>query len=95
MIKVTDDLIKHLERLSRIGLSEKERSRLKETIQEVLDYMKLLDEVNLEGIEPMYTPIESNMPLRKDEVVGFSSEEIVSRFPDSQENQAKVPPILG
>ena len=45
MVKVTDELINHLEELSRIGLGKNERERLKESLQEILDYMKMLDDL--------------------------------------------------
>ena len=95
MIEVTKDLLKHLEELSRLELSEKERENLAKSIQEILDYMKLLDEVDVSNIDIMYTPIEGNAPVRKDEVREFSSEKIVKNFPEKKKNQAKVPPILG
>ena len=95
MIEITKDLLKHLEDLSRLELSEGERENLAKSIQEILDYMKLLDEVDVSDVEIMYTPIESNAPLRKDEVRKFPSEKIIKNFPEKEKNQAKVPPILG
>jgi len=95
LIKVTKDLLKHLEELSKVGVSEEERAKLAESIQEILDYMKLLDEVDVSDVDIMYTPIEGSASLRKDEVRKFPSEKIVKNFPEEEKNQAKVPPILG
>ncbi|MCD6449324.1 MAG: Asp-tRNA(Asn)/Glu-tRNA(Gln) amidotransferase subunit GatC [Thermotogaceae bacterium] len=95
MIKVTEDLIKHLEELAKVGTSEEERKKLAESIQEILDYMKLLDEVDVSNVEIMYTPIENSAPLRKDEVRRFPPKKIIENFPEKEKNQAKVPPILG
>ncbi len=95
MVKVTDELINHLEELSRIGLGKNERERLKESLQEILDYMKMLDEVDVKEIEPMYTPVEIEAPKREDEVREFPAEGIKKNFPGQERGHVKVPPIIG
>ena len=95
MVKVTRELLHHLQDLARIGLTEKEREKLKEDLQKILDYMRMLDEVNVEGVQPMYTPVEGKAPLRKDEEVRFPSERIREIFPEREGNHLVVPPILG
>ena len=95
MVKVTEELLDHLQELARIGLTEAERKKLKEDLQEILDYMRMLDEVDVEGMEPMYTPIEGEAPLRKDEVRAFDGSSIRENFPEREGNHLVVPPILG
>ena len=95
MVKVTEELIMHLQDLAKIGLREEEKEKLKEDLQKILDYMEMLDEVNVEEVEPMYTPIEGSAPMRRDVEGVFESEGIRKNFPERDGNNLVVPPILG
>ncbi len=92
---MTESLIRHLEELSKVGLDEDERETLRKSLQKILDYMKTLDEVDVSGIKPMYTPVETTTPMRKDEVREFPAEEIKENFPEKEKDHVKVPPIIG
>ena len=94
-MKVTEELIIHLQELAKIGLKEEEKEKLKEDLQKILDYMGMLDEISVEGVKPMYTPIEGSAPLRKDVEGVFESEGIRKNFPEREGNNLIVPPILG
>ncbi|MCD6551754.1 Asp-tRNA(Asn)/Glu-tRNA(Gln) amidotransferase subunit GatC [Thermotoga sp.] len=94
MIKVTKDLVLHLENLARLELSEEQRESLMKDFQEILDYVELLSEVDVEGVEPMYTPIEDNAELRTNEPRFFEGRDlIVKNFPEEKESHIKVPGI--
>ena len=92
---MTEDLIRKLENLARMGLTSDEEKKLKDDLQEILDYMRMLDEVDVSGIDPMYTPVEWKAPMRGSEVREFDSEKIRENFPEREGNHLIVPPILG
>ena len=92
---MTEDLIKKLENLARMGLTSDEEKKLREDLQEILDYMRMLDEVDVSGIDPMYTPVEWKAPMRSPEVREFDSEKVRRNFPEREGNHLIVPPILG
>ncbi len=94
MIRVTRELVLHLENLARLELSEEERIRLMRDFQEILDYMELLNEVDVQGVEPMYTPVEDPASLRTSEPRFFDGRELIkSNFPEEEKGHIRVPGI--
>lgn len=94
MIKIDEDLIRHLENLARLQLSEEQRRSIEKDMREILAYMELLNEVDVSQVEPMYTPIESNAELRADEVKLFEDVEAIrSNFPKRRDGHIVVPGI--
>ncbi|KAF2957656.1 glutamyl-tRNA amidotransferase [Thermotoga sp. Ku-13t] len=94
MIKIDENLIRHLENLAKLQLSEEQRRSIEKDMREILAYMELLNEVDVSQVEPMYTPIESNAELRADEVKLFEDvEEIRSNFPKRRDGHIVVPGI--
>jgi len=49
---ISIDETKHIAGLSRIGATEKDLDKFSHDLSAILDWMKQLDEVNLEGVEP-------------------------------------------
>ncbi len=94
MIKINEDLIRHLESLARLQLSEEQRKWFEEDMHEILSYMELLNEVDVSKVEPMYTPIESSVELREDVVKPFEDVEAIrSNFPKRKDGHIVVPGI--
>lgn len=78
--------------LARLKIDDKEKF-IKE-MQKIVDYFQVLEEVETEGVEPMYTPIENNVKLRKKDARNFEDiEEIRKIFPSKEGNYLKIPGI--
>jgi len=87
-------LIRHLENLARLQLSDEQRRSIEKDMREILSYMELLNEVEVSGVEPMYTPIESNCDLRADEIRPFEDVETIKmNFPRQKDGHIVVPGI--
>jgi aspartyl-tRNA(Asn)/glutamyl-tRNA(Gln) amidotransferase subunit C len=94
LIKIDEGLIKHLESLARLQLSHEQRKSIEKDMREILSYMELLNEVDVSGVEPMYTPIESSAQLRCDEVKPFEDVEAIKmNFPKRKDGHIVVPGI--
>jgi aspartyl-tRNA(Asn)/glutamyl-tRNA(Gln) amidotransferase subunit C len=94
VIKIDDKLIDHLSKLARLTFEETER--LKSDLQKIIDYFEILSEVDTEGIEPMYTPIEEPCKLRESEPKSHENVEgIIENFPEKKGRFIKVPSIYG
>ncbi len=65
-MRVDEELVKRLEELSRIRLSDEERRRMVEELNRVLEWMRVLLEARVEA-EPLYHPLEQEGLLRRDE----------------------------
>jgi len=96
MIKINDELIKKLKKLSNIELTTEEEEIIKEDLNKLLAYMSELDEINVEGYDELTNPINSEIkaPLHKDTTEKFeNSEKIINNFPDKNDNYLRVPGI--
>ena len=65
---MTDEKIKHLEQLSRLSLSEGEREKIKNEINEIIEYFNTLREVDTEGVEARSHSLDVVNVFRSDEV---------------------------
>jgi len=68
-MKIDDQLILKLEKLSRLRLQNEERAEIKKDIGDILDMVDKLKEVNTEGVEPLIYINEEEHVLRQDLVV--------------------------
>lgn len=76
-IKVDENLTRKIASLSRVKLTEKEVSVFTEQLSKVLDYIELLEEVDVSGsgkdpVEPMTQAVSHELPLREDRVQPFT-----------------------
>jgi len=70
-MQVDDKLIRYLEELSYIALSDEERGDMISSVQRVLDKMSGLKELNTEGVLELTHPID-NVNVFRDDVVEAS-----------------------
>jgi aspartyl-tRNA(Asn)/glutamyl-tRNA(Gln) amidotransferase subunit C len=64
---VSKERIARLAYLARIELGEREKAELATQLNRILDSFKVLDGVDLEGVEPTYHAIDVTNILRDDE----------------------------
>lgn len=65
---MTDKDIIHLEKLSKLSLSDDEREQIKGEIEEIIEYFNILSEVDTKGVEPKSHSLGLTNVLREDEV---------------------------
>ncbi|KLO21051.1 glutamyl-tRNA amidotransferase subunit C [Marinitoga sp. 1197] len=93
---VNDELIKKLEKLSMIELSDDEKEIIKRDLNEILKYMEMIDEVDIKNVEPLFSPIEKILKNIFHEDIEKTSKfikNIVNEFPEKKDNLLKVPGI--
>ena len=96
MNTITEQQVRHVARLSRLKLSDAEVHEFTEQLGRVLEYVARLNEVNVEGIEPMAHPTDAVNQWRED-VPGepLSVAEALSNAPDADVPFFNVPKVLG
>ncbi len=65
-IDVTRELVEGLARSARLTLTPEETTKYTQQLSVILEAFKELDEVDTEGVEPSYHPIELEDALRDD-----------------------------
>lgn len=91
-MQITPDLIKYLESLARITLTESEEEKVGKELQDILTYIDTLNELDTTDVEAMSHSFPVTNVFRKDEVkLSMSPDEIVANAPESQDGAFVVP----
>ncbi len=91
-MQITPDLIKYLESLGRLTLTEEEEKKVGKELQDILTYIDMLNELDTDGVEAMSHAFPITNVLRKDEVKdSMTPDEIVANAPESQDGMFVVP----
>ncbi len=94
-MEVNDALVEKLAHLSRLKFSGEEKEEIKTDLQRMIAFVEKLNELNLDGIEPLLHMSDSVNVLREDEVKGsISREEALKNAPSHDEQFFKVPKVI-
>ncbi len=96
MTHISRATILHLAQLSRLQLDDSEVDSLTIDITNILGYVKQLDELNTDGVEPTYQVTGLKNVWRRDEATRGSAnrEQLLALAPEQADNQVKVPKVL-
>ncbi|MCB1383019.1 MAG: Asp-tRNA(Asn)/Glu-tRNA(Gln) amidotransferase subunit GatC [Notoacmeibacter sp.] len=87
--------VKRVAHLARIAVSEEEASRMTGELNSILGFVEQLDEVSVEGIEPMTSVIPMEMKKREDVVTdGAKADDIVANAPATEDHFFQVPKVV-
>ena len=84
-------------KLSNISLSESEVENLRGDLENIVNYIKQLDELDTENVEPTYSVSENQNIWLEDEIdnYGVGKEELLALAGENIEaGQVKVPKVL-
>ena len=94
-MKIDDLLFHRLEKAARLKVSPEERSRLQADIDRILDYVELLNEVDVSDLEPMVRPVDLVNQTREDVVAARPfPRKILENAYEEQDGYFVVPKIL-
>ncbi|MEK1887923.1 MAG: Asp-tRNA(Asn)/Glu-tRNA(Gln) amidotransferase subunit GatC [Phyllobacterium sp.] len=87
--------VKRVAHLARIAVSEADVERMTGQLNAILGFVEQLNEVNVEGVEPMTSVTPIAMKKRRDEVDdGGKAADIVANAPIHEENFFVVPKVV-
>ena len=87
--------VKRVARLARIAVNEEDAERMAGELNTILGFVEQLNEVNVEGVEPMTSVTPMAMKKRQDVVTdGNKATDIVANAPASEENFFLVPKVV-
>jgi len=87
--------IDHLAALSRIHLSDEEKSAYAAQLSDILGFFQKLQEVDVTGISPMAHPFEMSPTLREDAAsTPWEATRALRNAPVQRENQVVVPKVV-
>ena len=87
--------VKRVARLARIAVSEEDAARMTGELNAILGFVEQLNEVDVEGVEPMTSVIPMAMKKRSDVVNdGGKAVDIIANAPATDENFFLVPKVV-
>jgi aspartyl-tRNA(Asn)/glutamyl-tRNA(Gln) amidotransferase subunit C len=79
--------VRRIAHLARISLDESRVEPIRAEINGILGWIEQLEEVNVEGVEPMTSVTPMKLPMRNDEVTdGGYPERVLSNAPNADDN---------
>lgn len=94
-MNITDQMLNKLEKLSALSVPADKREEFKGQLSQIVGFVEVLDELDLNGVEAEVSAIKSSGPLRADEV--HESEvikDILKHAPKTNGNFFEVPKII-
>ncbi len=87
--------VKHVAELARIELTEEEANRFSKELNDILENFKILDELNVDDVEPSFHPIRTENRVREDEPEqSLNREYLLNQAVHREEEYFKVPRIV-
>jgi aspartyl-tRNA(Asn)/glutamyl-tRNA(Gln) amidotransferase subunit C len=87
--------VRHIARLARIAVSDREVDALAPELSNILGWIEQLGEVDVSGVEPMTAVIPNHLRLREDVVTaGGIRDEILANAPAAEHGFFAVPKVI-
>ncbi|MEM6626947.1 MAG: Asp-tRNA(Asn)/Glu-tRNA(Gln) amidotransferase subunit GatC [Pseudomonadota bacterium] len=91
-MSVTPDDVRKAARLSRIKIDEDRLDHMTGELNGILEWIEQLNEVDVDGVEAMTTPVEMSLPMRADTVTdGDKQSDVLANAPRSDDGFFVVP----
>ena len=82
-------------KLARIRVEEEDLPALAQEFSNILGFIEQLNEVDVEGVEPMFSVTPMRLKRRKDGVTdGGKQDKVLSNAPDAREGFFAVPKVV-
>ncbi len=94
-MKISKDEVARVAALARLKCSDDQLELYARQLGDILQYMDTLNELETEGVEPLYSPIAHQRAFREDEARQESSrEEVLSNAPETDGTYFIVPKVF-
>lgn len=91
-MSVTKDDVRKVARLSRIAVTDAHAEELVGELNGILNWIDQLNEVDVDGVEPMTSVVETTLPMREDVVNdGNIQDQVLANAPRSEDGFFVVP----
>ena len=87
--------VRRIAHLARIGVNDAEVPHLQSEINAILKFVEALDEVDVDGVEPMTSVIPMRLPMREDVVTdGEIAQKVLANAPLTEDGFFLVPKVI-
>jgi aspartyl-tRNA(Asn)/glutamyl-tRNA(Gln) amidotransferase subunit C len=94
-MKLTDDEVRHIALLARLGISDDEVEKFRTQLSNILENFDVLSQADTEGLPPTAQSVALENIYRPDEAgPSLPAEDVLANAPDREENYFKVNAVL-
>ena len=94
-MKIDNELVDRLSELSKLEFDAQAKEGLKKDLQKILNLVEKLEEINVDGVEPLIYMTDEKNVLRKDVVKDtVTKEEALLNAPQRDSDYFKVPKVI-
>ncbi len=92
---ISKEEVKYMASLAKIEIKENELEKLANSLSKTVEYVEILDDLDMENLEPLYQVYDYNQVLRKDKVEeGLTREEVLQNTEEKQYGYFKLLNIM-
>jgi aspartyl-tRNA(Asn)/glutamyl-tRNA(Gln) amidotransferase subunit C len=93
---LSEDQVRHVAVLARIGLTDEQISTLAGELSGILEHIEKIGELDLEGVEPMAHAVDVENVMRPDQNrAGMTQAEALMNAPAAEDGAFVIPRIVG
>ena len=94
-MSVDQATVKRVASLARIAISDERAESMRDELNAILGFVEQLNEVDIEGVEPMTSVVHMETKMRADNVNdGEKADEIMANAPASEDHFFMVPKVV-
>jgi aspartyl-tRNA(Asn)/glutamyl-tRNA(Gln) amidotransferase subunit C len=94
-MSIDKNTVERLAELARLGLNEEQKAAIEKDLNKMLGFVEKLNEVNVDGVEPLIFMTEEVNLLREDEAtLTITKEDALKNAPKRDSDYFKVPKVL-
>ncbi len=94
-MSVDKKTVSKVARLARIAVPEDRLEPMAKELNTILAWIEQLNEVDVEGVEPMTTPVAMELPMREDVVTdGNIRDQVLANAPRTEDGFFVVPKVV-
>lgn len=87
--------VERIAKLARIGIDDSRKEKLAGQLEAIIDWVKVLDGLNTDGVESMTNVHNVTMPMAEDKVLDKNlAKEVLDNAADSKYNYYTVPKVI-
>ena len=94
-MRITDDEVRHIATLARIGMTDDEVERMRDEMSQILESFDVLQQIDTDAVEPTGHSVDLDSVLRSDEVAESSPvADVLLNAPATEDDFVRVRAVL-
>ena len=94
-MRITDDEVRHIATLARIGMTDEEVERMRDEMSQILESFDILQQIDTESVEPTGHSVDLDSVVRSDEITESSPvDDVLLNTPATEDDFVRVRAVL-